>query len=476
MIRQCIVSTTRVQITKRADGSWSLEGIEAQQFLDSVYILERWAKPFNTTFHVTVNPNECFRRLESNESDHTNLLIPIQTISPHYYAPQSMFFGQNQFISGFKTSETTEPGEDSATVISNFHLLEFEVYLWSLIFQLILLVYVTARVLVLLKKQIKSMRGFIFLARVIFHHIGRVFNHSNDRFRLITLLYAVFCFYIVTMFLCVYKTSHVIAERPFHPTTYEQSLNYESSVVGFYDQFVVVSKDFESAVSGSIKRQLWDKMIASGFSDKYKFDLDKIDLQYLPDLLNHSLRGILMNKGIAIASSITIALPKSLFCGYSPEGQLYFLKTFADPSESEMIYGYATAKQFSGAHIVAKNLQRAFEGHIIKRHYDISLDVAYVSHRFAGTSASHQWRQYLACNHENALIPDVEVQPVSLSYFHSFLFGCSFIWIIAFIINLNQIVHLNISARCCSRRRRMRRLLAEAVMIKNLHTFQMNVS
>ena len=440
MIRQCAISTTNVNAVQRPDGSWTVEGVEAEQFVDTILILEKWARPFNSTFYVTLNADECLQRLIKNESDFTNLFIPLQTVSPYYHAPETVLPGRNLFITGYNTSETIEPGKDTATVFTNVELLQPEVYMWSLIFLICIFSFVATRVFIHSRNRMMSRAGKTPLTRVILRQVAGVFYHSNERFKLITLLYAVFCFYIVTTFLCIYKTSHVIADKPSYPTSYQESLDHKKSLFTYYDQFVVVSKGFRFAPPGTLKRKLWDKLEASGLHEKYLVDPENTSPTSLPALITRYALAIVVDKSIGVASSITMPLLKSLICGFSPEGQLWFLKVLSDPIERETIYGYATSKDFIGAETLKKTLRRSFEGQVTQHHYDLALEVTHIATKVSGTSKAHQWKQHLACTHEQALMPDVVVHAVPLAYFHTFFLACALIWTAAFVINFIQIL------------------------------------
>lgn len=451
MLRLCVISTTDLKAVKKSDGSWTVEGVEAEQFHSTIKISETMVRPFNATFYVTLHADECIERLIRNESDFSNLFLPLNTDSPYYHAPQTIFSGTNQFITGYVTSEHIVEGKDTASVFENVELMDLEVYIWSLIFLVTILAFIALRVYIHRRSRVDSPRKSS-LIRVIVHHMCGVFYRRNRYFKLITSLYSIFCFYMMTMFLCIYKTNHVIADQPFYPKSYQQSLDYKTSFVSFYDQFVVVSDGFKSAPVSSIKRQLWDKLVASGLREKYALDLERTDPTNLPVMMTRFNRAIAEEKLVGIASSITMPLLKALGCGFSQEGELWFLKTLKDASEQEIIHGYATAKQCARAETITKNFGKAFEGHIMEHHYKLSMDVTHIGVRFAGTSKKHQWKQYLACNHEEALIPDVEVHSVKLMYFYSFFSVCAVIWIIAIIIHFLQIICQKCNVIICPRR------------------------
>lgn len=457
MIRHCVVSTTNVRATQEPDGTWTVVGDEADQFIDSVQTIAHWARPLNSSFFITLDHSKCFQRLANNESDSTNLLIPISTVSPHYYPSAPVFPAKVNFIAGYNASEQRPPGKETATVFTNVDLLEPAVYAWSLILVLSFILFVCIRVMMYHREigNNHSHHKKRTLLRFVRRELSQVFYQSNERFKLITLLYSLFCFYVVTSFLCLYKTSHVIMEEPFFPKSYRESLDYERSFMLFYDQFVEVSSGFERAPSHSLKGKLWKKLISSGISD-LSLKPQTVASPAMPTLLTRFATAVVVDKYIGVASSITIPLLKSLACGLSPEGQLWFLKVLSDPSEPEIIYGYALSP-FTRPKIIEKACRRSFENNVYSRTYELALDATEIASRIKGVSRKHQWKQWLACNDENTLKPDVVVYAVPLSYFRSFFMACVAVWTFAFVINTIQIVYCCMK-KCCRRKRRVDQL------------------
>ena len=97
-------------------------------------------------------------------------------------------------------------------------------------------------------------------------------------------------------FLCIYKTSHVIAEKPHYPTSYLESLEYKTSLAGFYNQWVVVSTEFEDASPKSLRGRLWKKLMASGQQNRFQVDPESTSLAALPALVSRFTVAIVFHK------------------------------------------------------------------------------------------------------------------------------------------------------------------------------------
>ena len=433
IVRYCVPTSGDVTAVQNADGSWSAEGLVAENYQNTLSLLQTTSRPYNVSIYLTITPEECLHRLETNKSDVSSHLTPISPDSPFVYVPQPLMTGEPQIMSGYGLRDNETLAKDVATVFRNAHLLEPEVYLGILYLLTLFILFITLRLFVFLHS-----RGTTFIRRVK-SEVSRVFYRKSRYFRLITLLLSILSFYITTCLLCLYKTTHIIIEEPFHAKTYQESLDYESSLAFYYDQFSVVSTGFINAPTNSVKNKMWRKFVSSG---RPSFDLEKT--KHNPNLYSEHLVRIAdewrRQKSIAIAPSMIMPLLKSVACCISPEGDLWFIKIFTDPQEAETIYGYSVRNSFipPGPSLI-RNLQRLFETQVISRHYDLSFDVTDYFRKIFVRDHKHQWKQYLACYHREALTPYPQVPPVSMSYFTSFFVACWIVWFFAFIYNLLQV-------------------------------------
>lgn len=440
--RHCLMSTTDVQVTRKEDGSWSVEGLGGEEILSVIESIQEVQHHFNLTFFVSLDPNECVQRMTNNLSDGSNYLMPIGTLSPYYRAIQPMFPGKVQFLTGYKESEHPVHLEETVSVFHNIKSLQPEVYEFSALLFLIFVLFLMIRLKMFHKYQFRKnniLKKITFI-NLVRRELSSLFYGKNDHFKLLSFLYAVLIFYLITSLMCVYKTSQVIAKKADYPTCYQDSIDSPTSLIFLYDQFVVVSSDFRDAPRFSLKGQLWAKLDASGKKDEFKIDGTTVNFVALPALMRKIAIEISERKSIAVSSSITIPLLKAIACGLSPEGQLWFLKILSDPSEPEQVYAFAFTTAFKYIQVAEKSIQRALETYVIPHHFESSFDITDQVSRIAGTTRQHQWRQHLACTDENALRPDTDVHPIPIHFYLSFTQACLLVWIVAVLALVIEIV------------------------------------
>lgn len=448
MLHYCQTTGTPVTATKNSDGQWTVEGIGGMALIEQVLTTETVYRPYNTTFSFTTEVDECFAMLKNNMSQATSVFTPIHDISAYYYVQQPLFAGKLRFITGYNVTDGVTGYKDNATVASNADLLEIEVYLWCLALLVSFVTFIAIRVTMLYQQSLRETKSPLMTC--VRREWSRMFYYESSRFRLITLLYSLLCFYMVTSFLCLYKTSHIIVEKPFYAKSYQESLDHPSSLAFYYDQFSVVSTRFKEAPPNSLRGKLWAKLIATGRQDDYAGS--NINPANLPIVLKKGSEEMTVRRGICLASPAIAPLVKSLACGFSPENELWIVKSMFDAIEEELIYGHAIGSSLKSDKHLAARLRNVFETHVMIHSYDRFLNVGGLSSDMVGTSKRHRWRQSVVCEHEKddafAQIP--AVHGIHVSYFASFFEACMIVWLFAFIINLCQIA-------CCGKKKQKTR-------------------
>ena len=436
MIRCCIATATPVEAKQRENGEWSAEGLGAAMYIEQMRLKIAQSHPFNVTFYLTTEADECLDRLKTNQSDVSSVILPVDSISTGFHVPQPMFVGQLQFISGYNITEKEEMFEDTATVLSNADLLEIEVYYWALLLLVSFFTFIvlrTAMFCVMLRHIVKMSP-----VRIIRRQLSRMFYYDSESFKWITFLYSLLSFILITSFLCLYKTSHIIMKKPFYPKSYQESLDHESSLAFYYDQFTICSSIFKNAPPHSIRGKLWAKLAATG--RQHDYDGTVIDFHTQPQILKKGSEEMNVRHGILITPSLIIPLIKSLACGFSPEGELWIVKNIGDSIENQVIYGYALSKHFDPPRLSSMREQALFETHFLPYSTRKQFDQGEMSANLAGTSKHHQWRQKVVCEDENAFAPGPVVKAISLSYFASFFQAIAVVWLIAFFLHIFQIL------------------------------------
>lgn len=434
MIRFCFTTSHPVGAYQKSDGEWTVDGVGADAYLDGVKTLVLVTRPYNTSIYFTTDTNECLDRLTNNESDLSTVYLPIQEFTDGYFVPHPLIGGRLQFIAAYNISDSDQPGEDVATVVDNFQLLDYEVYACSFFLLLSFILFIIARIW--LFTSISHIKRSSRLRRIM-AEVGKIFFYTSTRFKFITALYSMLAFYIMTSFLSVYKTSRVIVDRPFLPKSYQDSLDHESSFAFLYDQISNVSSEFRAAPASSLRGKLWKKLTDAHRENDFE-NMD--DPTQFAQLVHNMVFEITQRNSIFIAAPIIIPLLKSAGCGLSQENELHVIKVFADPSEPEFNYGNAVRKNSPFVDFIADRLLILLESSIAAHGFELGFDQFEATARIAGTSKSHQWKQRVVCDHENAFIVEPEVQAIALHYFGSFFSSTLVIWAIALVINHSQII------------------------------------
>ena len=265
--------------------------------------------------------------------------------------------------------------------------------------------------------------------------MAKIFYHSSNHFKLVSLLYWILCFYLITGFRCLYKTKQVVVVKPFHPKSYQESLEQKSSLAFYYDQFTEVSNEFRDAPAESLRGKLWAKLVASGRQREF----DQVDSQLIWQLVFKMVTEMSVHKSICIGDSLTLPLIQGCGCALSPEGQLYFTEILSDPSGPKFIYGYALSKEYRYREFFSRKQRHIFESQFLAHHYRLCLDPTDLLSTLSGSSKEHKRRQRIACTEEDSFTPHVQVKAITLSYFKSFFAVCAIVWLLAFIIHFLQI-------------------------------------
>lgn len=446
MFRYCFATPVSLHV-KDQNGVFSFSGLAGARVTQGFEVIRQLIEPYNLSHvHAATEPGECFERMEKNLSDISNMLVPLDRLPPYLRVAQVMFAGKVQFLTGYRTKVNADIGRESATVFSNFHQMNLYVYLWALCSLISFFLFISLRVLLFTRLSASISRRHVHpkgqtVLRVIVRQIDKMLNHSHDRLRLITLLYSLLCFFIVTVFMILYKTTHVIVERQKFPTSYQESLDHETSVPFFYDQWANISDSFREAPADSLKGKMWAKLLASGKQKDHSIS-QKTQLGFgLMEFLRKLKIEFWETKMIVLSLSLMMPMIKSVACGLGPDDELWFPQVHSDRSESEQLYARTMINDFSHAKFYINRLQRSFESHSLAHLYSVSMDATDIIHRFhANSSSAHLRMQKIACKDDTAFQSQPRVRAIPLSYFASFFTAYSIICLSALLLNLMQII------------------------------------
>ena len=428
-------TATPVTAEKKPNGKWSVEGPGEDSYIDALKLWEQTSEPFNASFYMTTEADECLDRLKNNMSDRTNVFLPINSVSSGFGVPQPVSAGSVSFITGYNVTEGEPEMEDTATALTNADLLEPEVYCWSLFLVTLFVAFMALRMIMFnrLAKRYARMSPVFMMRR----QLSRMFYYNSERFKWITLLYSLLCFIMITSFLCLYKTSHIIIEQPFYPKSYLESIDYPSSLAFYYDQFSVVSTAFKNTPAGSIRGKLWAKLLASGRQDE--FSAATMNFASLPSIIKSATEGMKVEGHIIIISPLVLTLFKSALCGSSSEGEILVIKVIIDPIEKEVIYGYVQRNNFNLPRFTLR-VKALYETGYLTQVYEMQFDQSELIGTMAGTSKSHRWRQRVVCDDEHAFAPAPVVNAISLRYFAPMFKSILLVWLVTSILHFFQIL------------------------------------
>lgn len=439
MIRHCLMGSVKDQTAvQKPDGSWTIEGMGSEVLIPTLQLWKEMFLPLNSSFYVSSEPHGCISHIENNLSDSSSLLVPMRTESPFYSVRFPILASKVEFISGYSILEEEIDGKETATVFSNLHLLEGEVYGWYLFLltAFIFFIHLKIAIFLSLRGEFDSPMRYI---EAVKHELSAVFYLQSNEFKWITLLYSLSCFYLITSFLILYKTSHVVLNKPEIARTYEDTIRMKSSTAIYYDQFAVSSSSFRNASRDSVKGQIWMKSIAAG-TDKF-FDTAGRDPVQFKGIMELATKIVTKMKGIIVGMTFVIPVLKALTCGSSPESELFYLFVNSDPSESEEILGYPFSDSFRLSSHWQLHHRRIYESHIVPNFYKSSFESfgSLIASMLRNPSHNHQWRQSIACNDPNAFRDGPPVAPIPLDYFISFFRISFYVTIFSFFFNQFQI-------------------------------------
>lgn len=442
MIRICIGTLEKNEGVTKPDGTFHITGLGARQYSVLLDMVRDLFRGFNRTYHLTPIASECGERIANNQSDFSTDGCDIYEMVPRFRQGIPVSPEKVEFISGFLITGGHEYSKDVATVFMNADLLQPEVYCCASILVVSLFLFVAVRIFMIYSMRdgpwAPHGRRIVTPGYIIRREMSRVFYYSSTNFKLTTLIFGIFMFYLVTSFLCLYKVSQIVVEEPFFPHNYQQSLEYKSSLAFFFDKFIAISSRFRDASPRSVHNKLWKKLINSGHEND--FQVSNISVDRAVEILQQDLwTAIGADKSIFLGSSVFIKFLFKLACSTSPEGKLAHIRVLSDPLEEEMLQGFILSKFYPFPLVFDQRNRRLSEGLIMIHLRTLGFDFGGLINQFFTRSKSHRWKQKTLCDDPKAYEPEIEVKPIQLDYFASFFTACALIWSFAFLINKAQI-------------------------------------
>lgn len=436
LIRMCVPLPLQTETKMRPDGSHYVDGTMSEVGNELINLLERMSR--NQTFHVTTSTEECLERVKNNQSDIATSFV--QENMSGYRVPVPMFLNKVEFLTGYNLMGKSFKPMDYGTVFDNATLLQMPVYLCTLLFLLLFFLVICLRILTLKhQRSRKKPKNGYFIKRVV-RETSLVF-YTKSESQLINLLFSILCFYLITCFMILYKTSRIIVEQPYVVTSYEQLIEDKTALPSFFDSMAQVSQKFESAPVETLKGKIWQKLITSGENWKSHVHVS-LDYDSLIQIVLDGFRDGDTNHSVLFASSRTMNLVKSMFCGSSPQNELWRLEVFSDQSEDEELFGWPISPEFLAKHgrFFVLHKRRLFESTVILKFYKWAMDTSSYAYEIAQTDKKHINQQNLACSDDFSLETDIQVKAIGLEYFASFFGFSLFLFFLARMVNVYEIL------------------------------------
>lgn len=446
LVRFCITLPIALLLGEPNDTSYEFTGPVSQAVNKLTDFVKSTSK--NSSIYATTSTEECLERMKNNQSDMTSSMFLYHESSHYYQIPVPMFVSQIEFMVGYKLDEKTFKPVDYGTVFTNVSLLSLSVYFLCAVLILSFLFIVCVSTWIhqsfslsncrrLERKKSRKrtfIKAFILEARMVFYR-------KSKRLRLTNFLFAILCFYLITCFMIIYKTSRIIVEQPFVVTDYQQLIADKTALPAFYDFKIQISQKFKSAPPASLKGKIWSKLVKSGTvltsAVHSTYDLDKLDRPTV-----ERFEEMNQNHSVIFASSIIMNLLRSWSCASSWPGPLRRLLVYKDDSEGEELLGYALSRSFfeKRRQFITARLRWLFESHLIIEFYKGILDVSNLAYALKSVPKEYQNRQNLACNNKNSFGREVFVKSICLEYFLSFFALVICLYFLAKMVSVYEIL------------------------------------
>lgn len=399
----------------------------------------------NNTFYYSTKTEECLERLKNNQSDLSTSMISYYQYLDGFTVPVQLMPGDIQFITGYKLNFTAIKPRECATVMANIQLLGPFVHLTSLalIFSLILIISTGIIMKFKLKRKyscelttrkMSKSKTVKKVMKQIIKELSLVYNRKSIRFRWISFLFTILCFYLVLSSRSLYKTSQVIVNEPYVVKDYEMLLNDKQSLPIFYDTFSITSELFKFAPENSLKKKIWSKLIKSKVQMKNHIINGEVLINL--DFFKNIFKKIDEKHFAFFANSFAAEFIEAMFCCLSPEDELWRLFRLTDESEIENLIGYPFSEHFNDLKSLSRSMRRYFESHLSVIFYR---KLIASSKKFASTLSPadrpHQYEQSLICSDDFKLDTKLDVKAIGMGYYKSFFITLVVITISSYFIN-----------------------------------------
>lgn len=434
--RICVETASKLHIEKRIVNNYVTYKVFG--FLSEVYNIQFdfFDSLFrNRSYHVTENALECIDRLVKNESDFSTVHLsnhdPVEGLKvPLPYIPI-----KTTMLTGYVHKKLSP--NDFDTVLGNFKLIDAVVYLTVVALVGQLAVYVNIRMLVhwAHRRGIAKIRPIAWIhttrtaytplsvmqfQRKVVRQLRYIFHFKSKYFRSISFLLSLLCFFMASGFAAVYSVSRIVTEQPHVTRTYQMLLKDKRSSAFFYDHVFPVSSEFKYAPPNSVKAKIWSKRAGRG--DQVLSYNDPEALQRFKRHTHAAFDSMNTNHSVLIAKSFANIAIKNLYCGSSPENELWRMLVFADDSEKDRLFGWPVSPAVMEDDFIISRFKRLVASGILLPFQEKGLEGPFkVGWLLSGSSVQHRLQQQQVCRDDYSVEKEYNVlHSLSPTYYKSF--------------------------------------------------------
>lgn len=429
MLRVCLVTTNRVEVSQAPNGKWRVQGTGSDMYEEGISLFMQMFQWRNLTFYLTPLLDECLERMKNNVSDLASNQLSYFRNLTHHSVPVPFLPTQIEMLTGYNLEERNEPAEDTATVFTNFESFHFSVHLAVLFLMLAFLAIIIARITIhtshrkkfahLHSRRVKCEKS---VAVRVCKQMTLVILGESVHFKLIALLCSILLFFLITSFNCLFKTTRVVVEEKFVVKTYEELLEHKAAMPLFFNAVGSIVDKFEGKPESDVHGKIWSKLASLSHEELAKFVVEG-DISGLEAIgvLRFYFKQMNDQKSVALVPSTLTLFLKTLLCATSSGSDIWKILRFVDPSEPEEILGYGLSNHCTDSHHFERGMKRGYESSVLNHYYFRALDVRDILYELQSTPMAKRHKQNLVCDGESLFDPKPQVNAIPLRYFVSFI-------------------------------------------------------
>lgn len=443
-----------MELKQHRNGRFYIEGPGTEKYMEFIRISYQLFE--NISFYLTIDTSECFKKIVNNETDVIGRLYPYyDTLDAPYSVPVPIVPTKISFISGYDMITNPIKQVDCSDVLANASLLEPQVQIngFFLVLSMILFIITTTLVYLNHSQKVSKMRKiyskrtfrFVDFIKIVLRQINLVYYGKSRKFKWISFLFYILCFYIITSFMILYKTSKIIYQEPFYAKNYEEIIKDTHSLPIFYDPISDVYEKFVKSPKESLRGKILTKL--NNFIQLNNKTINETIKNNYIVKGQFSVTGILKKQqeitvqvtekhDVLFANYFSLYFIRNIMCSLTKNEQLFRPFVFSDDSENEELLGYPVIKGLD--EYFASKYKRIFYSYINIKFLTTFEGLDEITNY--DTTKEHRRVQNLVCSQSYSLNRQIPVHAISFTYYAKFICFSSVTLTIAFIVNAIEIL------------------------------------